>query len=128
VTRGAKALNDKFVDHAEMMTVMSPNTHQKFSNLRELATSGAYLQLPEQIRMIPMIANAQVKTDYSTDKTRLYMFRPETALLGLFGNFEIELNERYAEFDHAAYMIVFRSDFVFRDPEHLFIATNLPTA
>jgi hypothetical protein len=78
--------------------------------------------------MIPMIANAQVKQDYSTDKTRLYMFRPETALLGLFGNFEIELNERYAEFDHAAYMIVFRSDFVFRDPEHLFIATNLPTA
>ena len=44
------------------------------------------------------------------------------------GNFEIELNERYAEFDHAAYMLVFRSDFVFRDPEHLFIATNLPTA
>jgi hypothetical protein len=128
VTRGAKALNDKFVDHAEIMTVISPNTHQKFSNLRELSTSGAYLQLPEQIRMIPMIANAQVKQDYSTDKTRLYMFRPETALLGLFGNFEIELNERYAEFDHAAYMIVFRSDFVFRDPEHLFIATNLPTA
>ena len=127
ITRGAKELNERFVDHGEMMAVMSPNTHQKFSNLRELSTSGAYLQLPEQIRMIPMISNAQVKTNYSSDKTRLYMFRPETALLGLFGNFEIELNERYAEFDHAAYMIVFRSDFVFRDPEHLFIATNLPT-
>ena len=80
--------------------------------------------------MIPMLANAQVKTNYGTgtNKTKLYMFRPQTALLGLFGNFEIELNERYAEFDHAAYMLVFRSDFVFRDPEHLFIATNLPTA
>jgi HK97 family phage major capsid protein len=127
VTRGAKELNDRFVDHSEMITLISPNTHQKFSNLRELTSSGGYLALPDQIRMIPILSNAQVKTNYSSDKTRLYMFKPDTALLGLFGNFEIELNERYAEFDHAAYMIVFRSDFVFRDPEHLFIATNLPT-
>ena len=128
VTRGAKALNDAFVNHEEMLGIISPNTYQKFSNLRELSSSGAYLTPPNQISMIPIISNAQVKTDYSTDKTRLYMFRPQTALLGLFGNFEIELNERYADFDHAAYMLVFRSDFVFRDPEHLFIATNLPTA
>jgi hypothetical protein len=128
ITRGAKVLNEKFVDHAEMLGIISPNTYQKFSDLREGAGTGMYLAPPAQISMIPLIANAQVKTDYSTDKTRLYMFRPQTALLGLFGNFEIELNERYAEFDHAAYMLVFRSDFVFRDPEHLFIATNLPTA
>jgi len=128
VTRGALALNNAFVDHSEMVGIISPNTYKKFSDLRELSSSGAYLTPPNQISMVPIIANAQVKTDYSTDKTRLYMFRPQTALLGLFGNFEIELNERYAEFDHAAYMLVFRSDFVFRDPEHLFIATNLPTA
>jgi hypothetical protein len=128
VTRGALALNNAFVDHSEMLGIISPNTYKKFSDLRELSSSGAYLTPPNQISMVPIIANAQVKTDYSTDKTRLYMFRPQTALLGLFGNFEIELNERYAEFDHAAYMLVFRSDFVFRDPEHLFIATNLPTA
>jgi hypothetical protein len=105
VTRGAKALNDSFVDHSEMVGIISPNTYQKFSNLRELGSSGVYLNAPNQISMIPIISNAQVKTDYSTDKTRLYMFRPQTALLGLFGNFEIELNERYAEFDHAAYML-----------------------
>ena len=57
-----------------------------------------------------------------------FFFIPLQVPYSLFGNFEIELNERYAEFDHAAYMLVFRSDFVFRDPEHLFIATNLPTA
>ena len=43
VTRGAKALNDKFVDHSEMIGLISPNTYQKFSDLRELASSGAYL-------------------------------------------------------------------------------------
>jgi HK97 family phage major capsid protein len=128
ITRGAKALNDRFVDHSEMIAIMSPNTHNKYSDLRELTSSGAYLMPPPQIGMIPMISNAQVKTDYSSDKTRLYMFRPESTLLALFGNFEIELNERFAEYDHAAYMLVFRSDFAFRDPEHLFIATNLPTA
>lgn len=128
ITRGAKALNDVFVDHSEMIAIMSPNTHKKYSDLRELTSSGAYLMPPPQIGMIPMISNAQVKTNYSTDKTRLYMFRPESTLLALFGNFEIELNERFAEYDHAAYMLVFRSDFAFRDPEHLFIATNLPTA
>jgi HK97 family phage major capsid protein len=128
VTRGAKALNDRFVDHNEMVGLISPNTYQKFSNLRELSTSGSYLFPPDQINMIPLISNAQVKQDYNTDKTRLYMMRPASSILALFGNFEMELNERYAEFDHAAALIVFRSDFAFLDPEHLFIATNLPTA
>ena len=128
VTRGAKALNDRFVDHSEMVGLISPNTYQKFSNLRELSTSGSYLFPPDQINMIPLISNAQVKQNYNTDKTRLYMMRPESSILALFGNFEMELNERYAEFDHAAALIVFRSDFAFLDPEHLFIATNLPTA
>lgn len=128
VTRGAKELNDRFVDHNEMIGLMNPNTYQKFSNLRELASSGMYLQPPAQISQIPLISNAQVKKDYSTDKTRLYMMRPESSILSLFGNFEMELNERFAEYDHAAALIVFRSDFAFLDPEHLFIATNLPTA
>jgi HK97 family phage major capsid protein len=128
ITRGAKALNDRFVDHSEMVTLISPNTYQKFSNLRELTSSGMYLTPPDQINMIPLISNAQVKQNYNTDKTRLYMMRPESSILALFGNFEMELNERYAEFDHAAALIVFRSDFAFLDPEHLFIATNLPTA
>ena len=128
VTRGAKALNDRFVDHSEMVTLISPNTYQKFSNLRELTSSGMYLTPPDQINMIPLISNAQVKQNYNTDKTRLYMMRPESSILALFGNFEMELNERYAEFDHAAALIAFRSDFAFLDPEHLFIATNLPTA
>jgi hypothetical protein len=56
------------------------------------------------------------------------MLRPASSLLALFGNFELELNERYADFDHAAAMIVLRTDFAMLDPEHLFIATNLPTA
>jgi hypothetical protein len=128
ITRGAKALNDRFVDHSEMVTLISPNTYQKFSNLRELSSSGMYLTPPDQINMIPLISNAQVKQNYNSDKTRLYMMRPESSILALFGNFEMELNERYAEFDHAAALIVFRSDFAFLDPEHLFIATNLPTA
>lgn len=127
ITRGAKALNDKFVDHNEMIGLISPNTYQKFSDLRELASSGMYLTPPAQIANIPLIANAQVKTDYSTNKTKLYMMRPESSILALFGNFEIELNERFAEYDHAAALIVFRSDFAFLDPEHLFIATNIPT-
>ena len=129
ITRGARELNNRFVDHAEMLAIISPNTYQKFSDLREGTGTGMYLNAPSQVSMIPMLANAQVKTNYGTgtNKTKLYMFRPQTALLGLFGNFEIELNERYAEFDHAAYMLVFRSDFVFRDPEHLFVAENVIT-
>ena len=129
VTRGAKALNDKFVDHSEMIGLISPNTYQKFSDLRELASSGAYLTPPSQIDMIPIISNAQIKTNYGagTNRTKLYMMRPASSILALFGNFEMELNERYAEFDHAAALIAFRSDFAFLDPEHLFIATNLPT-
>ena len=129
VTRGAKALNDKFVDHSEMIGLISTNTYQKFSDLRELSSSGAYLQLPSQIANIPLIANAQIKTNYGagTNRTKLYMMNPSSSIMALFGNFELELNERYAEFDHAAAMIVFRSDFAFLDPEHLFVATNLPT-
>lgn len=129
ITRGARELNNRFVDHAEMLAVISPNTYQKFSDLREGAGTGMYLNAPSQVSMIPMVSNAQVKTNYGagTNKTKLYMFRPQTALLGLFGNFEIELNERFAEFDHAAYMLIFRSDMVFRDPEHLFVAENVIT-
>ena len=128
ITRGAKALNDKFVDHSEIIGIMSPNTYKKYSDLRELSASGMYLTPPDQINQITLINNAQVKTNYSTDKTRLYMLRPASSLLALFGNFELELNERYADFDHAAAMIVLRTDFAMLDPEHLFIATNLPTA
>jgi HK97 family phage major capsid protein len=129
VTRGAKALNDKFVDHSEMIGLISPNTYQKFSDLREEATSGSYLMPPAQIGMIPIISNAQIKTNYGagTNRTKLYMMRPQSSILALFGTFEMELNERYAEFDHAAALIAFRADFAFLDPEHLFIATNLPT-
>jgi HK97 family phage major capsid protein len=129
VTRGAKALNDKFVDHSEMIGLISPNTYQKFSDLRELSSSGSYLMPPAQIGMIPIISNAQIKTDYGvgTNRTKLYMMRPQSSILALFGTFEMELNERYAEFDHAAALIAFRADFAFLDPEHLFIATNLPT-
>ena len=129
VTRGAKALNDKFVDHSEMIGLISPNTYQKFSDLRELSSSGAYLTPPDQINMIPIISNAQIKTNYGagTNRTKLYMMRPASSILALFGTFEMELNERYAEFDHAAALIAFRADFAFLDPEHLFIATNLPT-
>jgi len=128
ITRGAKALNDKFVDHSEIIGIMSPNTYKKYSDLRELSASGMYLTPPDQINQITLINNAQVKTNYSTDKTRLYMLRPASSLLALFGNFELELNERYADFDHAAAMIVLRTDFAMLDPEHLFVATNLPTA
>ena len=129
VTRGAKALNDKFVDHSEMIGLISPNTYQKFSDLRELSSSGSYLTPPAQINMIPIISNAQIKTNYGagTNRTKLYMMRPASSILALFGTFEMELNERYAEFDHAAALIAFRADFAFLDPEHLFIATNLPT-
>jgi HK97 family phage major capsid protein len=129
VTRGAKALNDKFVDHSEMIGLISPNTYQKFSDLRELASSGMYLTPPDQVNMIPIISNAQIKTNYGagTNRTKLYMMRPASSILALFGTFEMELNERYAEFDHAAALIAFRADFAFLDPEHLFIATNLPT-
>ena len=129
VTRGAKALNDKFVDHSEMIGLISPNTYQKFSDLREEATSGAYLTPPLQIANIPIISNAQIKTNYGagTNRTKLYMMRPASSILALFGTFEMELNERYAEFDHAAALIAFRADYAFLDPEHLFIATNLPT-
>lgn len=129
VTRGAKALNDKFVDHSEMIGLISPNTYQKFSDLRELASSGMYLTPPDQVNMIPIISNAQIKTNYGagTNRTKLYMMRPQSSILALFGTFEMELNERYAEFDHAAALIAFRADFAFLDPEHLFIATNLPT-
>jgi len=128
ITRGAKELNDKFIDHEQIVTLMNPNTYQKYSNLRELSTSGSYLQMPEQIRNISMISNAQIKTNYSSNKTKLYMMNPASSILALFGNFEMELNERFAEYDHAAALIIFRSDFAFLDPEHLFIATNLPTA
>ena len=129
VTRGAKALNDKFVDHSEMIGLISPNTYQKFSDLRELASSGMYLTPPAQVGMIPIISNAQIKTNYgaSTNRTKLYMMRPQSSILALFGTFEMELNERFAEYDHAAALIAFRADFAFLDPEHLFIATNLPT-
>lgn len=129
VTRGAKALNDKFVDHTEMIGLISPNTYQKFSDLRELASSGMYLTPPAQIANIPIISNAQIRTNYGagTNRTKLYMMRPQSSILALFGTFEMELNERYAEFDHAAAMIAFRADFAFLDPEHLFIATNVPT-
>jgi hypothetical protein len=127
VTRGAKELNNKFVDHNEMLGIISPVTYQMYSNLREESTSGSYLMPPPQIAPITILSNAQVKTDYSSNKTRLYMFRPQSSLLALFGNFELELNERYADFDQAAAMIVLRTDFKFLDPEHLFIATNLPT-
>lgn len=129
VTRGAKALNDKFVDHSEMIGLISPNTYQKFSDLREEASSGAYLTPPLQIGMIPIISNAQIKTNYGagTNRTKLYMMRPQSSIMALFGTFEMELNERFAEFDHAAALIAFRADFAFLDPEHLFIATNLPT-
>ena len=129
VTRGAKALNDKFVDHNEMIGLISPNTYQKFSDLRELASSGMYLTPPAQIANIPIISNAQIKTNYGagTNRTKLYMMRPQSSIMALFGTFEMELNERYAEFDHAAALIAFRADFAFLDPEHLFVATNLPT-
>ena len=127
VTRGAKALNDKFVDHSEILGIMSPDTYKKYSDLRELASSGMYLTPPDQIANITLLSNAQMKTNYSSNKTRMYMLRPQSALLALFGNFELELNERYADFDHAAAMIVLRTDFAMLDPEHLFIATNLPT-
>jgi hypothetical protein len=127
VTRGAKALNDKFVDHSEILGIMSPDSYKKYSDLRELASSGMYLTPPDQISDITLLSNAQMKTDYSTNKTRMYMLRPKSALLALFGNFELELNERYADFDHAAAMIVLRTDFAMLDPEHLFIATNMPT-
>lgn len=129
VTRGAKALNDKFVDHSEMLGLISPNTYQKFSDLRELGSSGVYLTGPSQIANIPILSNAQIRTNYGagTNRTKLYMMRPASSILALFGTFEMELNERYAEFDHAAALIAFRSDFAFLDPEHLFIATNLPT-
>ena len=81
------------------------------------------------ISMIPLIANAQVKTNYgtSTNLTKMYMMRPASSILALFGTFEMELNERYAEFDHAAALIAFRADFAFLDPEHLFVASNIPT-
>lgn len=129
ITRGAKALNDKFVDHSEMIGLISPNTYQKFSDLRELSSSGSYLMPPAQIGMVPIISNAQIKTNYgaSTNRTKLYMMRPASSILALFGTFEMELNERYSEYDHAAALIAFRADFAFLDPEHLFIATNLPT-
>ena len=129
VTRGAKALNDKFVDHSEMIGLISPNTYQKFSNLRELASSGMYLTPPAQVNMIPIISNAQIKTDYGvgTNRTKLYMMRPASSIMALFGTFEMELNERYAEFDHAAALIAFRADFAFLDPEHLFVVSNIPT-
>ena len=127
VTRGAKALNDKFVDHSEILGIMSPDSYKKYSDLRELASSGMYLTPPDQIANITLLSNAQMKTNYSSNKTRMYMLRPQSALLALFGNFELELNERYADFDHAAAMIVLRTDFAMLDPEHLFIATNMPT-
>lgn len=127
VTRGAKALNDKFVDHSEILGIMSPDSYKKYSDLRELASSGMYLTPPDQISSITLLSNAQMKTNYSSNKTRMYMLRPKSALLALFGNFELELNERYADFDHAAAMIVLRTDFAMLDPEHLFIATNMPT-
>jgi HK97 family phage major capsid protein len=129
VTRGARALNDKFVDHSEMVGLISTKTYQKYSNLRELDTEGMYLTPPSQISMIPLIANAQVKTNYgtSTNLTKMYMMRPASSILALFGTFEMELNERYAEFDHAAALIAFRADFAFLDPEHLFVASNIPT-
>ena len=129
ITRGAKALNDKFVDHTEMIGLISPNTYQKFSNLRELDTEGMYLTPPAQITNIPIISNAQIRTNYGagTNLTKLYMMRPQSSILALFGTFEMELNERFAEFDHAAAMIAFRADFAFLDPEHLFVASNIPT-
>jgi hypothetical protein len=117
------------VDHSEMLGLISPNTYQKFSDLRELGSSGVYLTGPSQIANIPILSNAQIKTDYGvgTNRTKLYMMRPQSSILALFGTFEMELNERYAEFDHAAALIAFRSDFAFLDPEHLFIASNMPT-
>jgi HK97 family phage major capsid protein len=129
ITRGAKLLNDKFVDHSEMVALLSSNTYQKYSDLREGSGTGMYLNPPAQVSMIPLVANAQIKTNYGTgtNRTKLYMMRPQSSILALFGTFEMELNERFAEFDHAAAMIAFRADFAFLDPEHLFIATNVPT-
>lgn len=127
ITKGAKLLSDKFVDHTEMVALLSTNTYQQYSDLREGAGTGMYLNIPSQVNMIPLIANAQIKTNYgaATNKTKLYMMRPESSIMALFGTFEMELNERFAEFDHAAVMIAFRADFAFLDPAHLFVAHNI---
>jgi len=128
ITRGLKTIQDYYGDQPDLITLVNPNTYKKFMDLRELSSSGSYLNPPAGIASMPYYVNPQIKTNYSTDKTKLYMLRPASSFMAMFGNFELELNERYADFDHAAALIVLRTDFAFLDAKHLFIATNIPTA
>jgi len=127
LTRGTRLLNTKFVSTQEIVTIMHPITYGQYSDLRELSSSGAYLMPPTQISTIPLLTNPAIKTNYTSNRTRLYMMRPQSAFLALFGSFEMDLQERYAELDHAAALAVFRADFCFKDPDHLFIGKGLPT-
>lgn len=123
---GAKKLLDVYTPLENILAVMNPVLWAQLTNLAE--TTGKYIDGPARLSPVQMMTNPEVPTNYSTDKTRIYMFDPTAVNLALFGNFEITLDQRYAEYDHAAALAVFRCDMKLPDVEKLVIVEPIATA
>lgn len=126
IVSGAKKLMDVYTPLNNMLAVMNPVLWAQLTNLAE--TTGKYIDAPGRLAGVEMMTNPEVLTNYSTDKTRIYMFDPAAVNLALFGTFEITLDQRYAEYDHAAAMAVFRADLKMPDVEKLCIIEPIATA
>lgn len=124
ISEGVKKLLDKYVRLENIIGVMNPVAWLQLAKLFE--AGAGYIDGPTAISQVRMMTNPEVLTTYATNtETRIYLFDPKQVILSLFGQFEITLNERYAEYDHAAAMFVFRCDFKVPDVETVCIVTDI---
>jgi len=120
ITEAAKKLMDKYTPIERMVAVMPPILWKQLADLQE--TTDAYLDPPSRLTGMRMMTNPEVLETYNTNtETRIYVFDPMEITMALFGNYELTLVERYAEYDHAVAMSIFRADMKIHDVEKLCI-------
>ncbi|MCH2085259.1 MAG: phage major capsid protein [Saprospiraceae bacterium] len=116
------------VDASKIGFLANSTVAKQFGQIK--ATDNQPLEKPQILTTMPMVYSQAVKSDYgaSSDETRAYIADWSTVKLGVEGQYNMRLVERYADYDQTAFMVVVRADLKLFEPNFACIIENIATA
>ena len=94
------------------------------------ATDNQPLQKPMILQQMPFVYSQAVKSDYGSgsNETRAYIGDFSQVKIGVEGQYQMRLVERYADLDQTAFMLILRADLQLFEANHICRIENIATS
>ena len=120
-----ESLLSKNVNKQNIAAVVSPAVWSQIA--RFTCSDNHPINMPKELEGMRMIVSSAVADTYGagSDESRIYIGDWSQMFLGVSGNFEMTLNERFADFDMTGLLLLTRADMQIYDEEAMTIITNI---